>query len=279
MRGPPVWALFGVLVSIGVTACAGILGIDQPAPIQSADASDVDASASVYATTVLADRPLLYYRLGETSGTVAHDLGSVQVSGLYGDRVRLGAPSLVRGDPDPSALFLSKANGGTAAIVTVPQTPALEPRTGLTIECWILATNYVDSARVISYGSDDSADAFEAWILQIAGNRLEFYSGALKVDAPYNVVASGQAFSTGPNPYHIAATFDGTTITLYVNGQNVRSMPATGQLGRYDTVHGLGIGGGFSGGGGQVVGTIDEVAVYDRDLGADRIMAHYSAGK
>jgi len=84
--------------------------------------------------------------------------------------------------------------------------------------------------------------------------------------------------SITPNGYsHIVATFDGTTMILYVNGAVVQSSAAPQAIASFtdsfnvatystqmtaDCIH----------------GTIDEVAVYDHALTAARIQAHYRVG-
>ena len=84
-----------------------------------------------------------------------------------------------------------------------------------------------------------------------------------------------------PGVHHIAGTYDGAALQVYLDGDLETAdggLRATGALGNYDTVHGLGIGGGFVDGAG-FKGTIDEVAVYSKALPASRIREHFVAGK
>ena len=60
---------------------------------------------SLYATTVGADLPLRYYRLDESSGTTAHDLGSQAQNGTLNGGITLSQPSLLMTDSDTSMLF------------------------------------------------------------------------------------------------------------------------------------------------------------------------------
>ena len=75
--------------------------------------------------------------------------------------------------------------------------------------------------------------------------------------------------------YHIAFTYDGTTVKLYVNGTMVGSYAFTGTLGVNATD--LEIGRYSASSATTQDMRIDEVAVYPTALSAARIAAHYAA--
>src|SRR5690349_12478108 len=57
-----------------------------------------------YASTILADGPITYYRLDETSGIIGHD--SVNgLNGLYVGGVTFGTPGAIAGDSDTAVTF------------------------------------------------------------------------------------------------------------------------------------------------------------------------------
>ena len=59
-----------------------------------------------YASVVLADAPLAYYRLDEPAGaTTAHDASGNGLDGSYGAQVTRGVPGLLSGDSDGAATF------------------------------------------------------------------------------------------------------------------------------------------------------------------------------
>ena len=65
-----------------------------------------DVSAADYASTLISQMPLLYWRLGETSGTSAADLSGSGAAGTYSaDASTFTAPSLVVGDANGSISF------------------------------------------------------------------------------------------------------------------------------------------------------------------------------
>jgi hypothetical protein len=236
------------------------------------DVLPFDAGAS-YVFAVLLDSPIAYYRLGDNAGT-AVDLGSAHANGIYGPGVAKGVPSLLSNDTDTAALF--SAGGTPDSIVRVSENVALEPKAALTVECWVHLTaapaGGPSTARLVSYGEDEMAP-YEAYVLQVQSGKPELYIGALAL------TVTGGTPLTQDRTYHLAGTFDGNTARIYVNGNSEGVRPSGGAIGPYDIKNGLGIGGGFGGGGSQLRGTLDEIAIYDHALSADRIAAHYAAGR
>jgi hypothetical protein len=233
-----------------------------------ADAPETSAPHQGYADVVLADRPLAYFRLDETTGN-AVNLGLSGIAGTYGANVSRAVRGLLGGDSDFAAQF-SSADAGPALIVQVSPNANLQPSSMVSVECWVRGLPTGD-ARMVSYG-DDLADPFEAWVLQELGGKPQLYIGAVGGVAG----ASSLAPST---TYHLVGTYDGAAMRLYVNGQPDGVVPATGVIGPYDGNSGLGIGRGYSGTGPTVIGVLDEVAVYGTALPADRVLAHYEAGR
>jgi hypothetical protein len=89
------------------------------------------------------------------------------------------------------------------------------------------------------------------------------------------------ATRVSPGTHHLAGTYDGTALRVYLDGEPDTAggpLNATGNLGVYNATDGLGVGGGFVDGAG-FRGTIDEAAVYDSALSHERIRAHYEAAK
>lgn len=68
------------------------------------------SSGSAYANTVLADSPIAYWRLGETSGTTASDATGHGWNGTINPPVTLGQPGAITGDTDPAMGFAGSGN-------------------------------------------------------------------------------------------------------------------------------------------------------------------------
>jgi hypothetical protein len=97
------------------------------------------------------------------------------------------------------------------------------------------------------------------------------------------VPAAGGTFSSevfGPTPLpvgtwsHLAATYDGATLRLYVNGVEVANQPQTGPI---EVSSGDLTIGGDAIFGQYFAGLIDEVQIYDQALGASDIQRNMNA--
>ena len=75
---------------------------------------------------------------------------------------------------------------------------------------------------------------------------------------------------------HVAATYDGLTMRLYVDGEPAGSRESTLAIRDYPTPLVLG---GLRSGYGNVKGALDEPAVYGRALAPAQIVAHVRAGR
>ena len=84
-----------------------------------------------YKNTVLADSPLVYYRLDEASGTTATDSSGSGHNGTYSATgVTYSVTGAIRGDADKAVTF-----NGTTGDVTVPS--PINPTGSATLECWV----------------------------------------------------------------------------------------------------------------------------------------------
>jgi hypothetical protein len=89
----------------------------------------------------------------------------------------------------------------------------------------------------------------------------------------------GYAFTNFSNStwYHVAATFSGTNISLYVNGLQVASQPSTGTIPA--TANSLGIGAGTGCFSTFWNGQIDETSIWNTSLTSDEIFSIYQTQK
>ena len=77
--------------------------------------------------------------------------------------------------------------------------------------------------------------------------------------------------------HYLATTYDGGTLTLYIDGARAASSPTSDMMPSFDDVDTM-IGAAPTTGQ-HFFGVIDDVAVYDRALGSATVAAHYQAGK
>lgn len=222
-----------------------------------------------YVAEVLADGPILYYRLGEAVGSgSAADQSNAAKNGSY-DQVSLGRPGAIVGDPDTAAQF------GGAAELTIPASamPDFAGRVPYTIEVWAKPGQMTtEFPHLVSKESDtkDGRQGYALFIQDSAGYAFERYrDGANTGKVVMPSAPTVGAFS------HVVGTFDGAALVLYLNGQ----VTASGADAK-DLLAQPGREGRVGAGPGEVhfPGVLDEVAIYDKALGAERVLAHYRAG-
>src|SRR2546425_523010 len=155
------------------------------------------------------------------------------------------------------------AFNGTSAVVTVPNSTSLQLTTGMTLEAWVYPTV-----------------APTGWRAVIDKNVDRYYLVASSDEGKRRVIggtwAAGNQNTVGPSVLavntwtHLAATFDGATVRLYVNGAQVASQAQTTPL---TTSTGTLQIGGDAYTGENFAGRIDEVRIYNRALTLAEIQA------
>lgn len=169
----------------------------------------------------------------------------------------------------------SFALDGHDDFILVPDAPALEVSDQLTLEAWINPTNLHSYRQIISKFGNSGNWAYQMGIsldrtlrLDISGNGTDYQFVVSPPDA-----ISGNVWT------HVAATFNGGVIKLYVNGVQVADQTVS-----IASINGGGntnvtIGRDSDLGGIQYfAGRIDEPAVYNRALSPEEIASIYSAG-
>ncbi|MEV6932012.1 LamG-like jellyroll fold domain-containing protein [Dactylosporangium sp. NPDC051485] len=219
-------------------------------------AVDPSSNVSPYsnvATAVLGSAPT------QPAGLVAgytFDAGATDVSGNGNDGTITGATATA-GKYGGALQF----HGGTD-MVKVPSSASLNASTGLTMAAWVQPTAAQSGWRTIMHKETD------AWFLNAGSD-----SGPLK---PAGGVTTGSSdsvvYGTTANPLnqwtHVALTYDGANLRLYVNGTLVSTKAKTGTL--KQTTGPLSIGGNAPYGE-YFTGLIDEARVYNRALSATEV--------
>ncbi len=227
-------------------------------------AGPATATASDYSTTVLSDGPVAYYRLGDTTAALpaARNSGSL---GVAGDGTHVGAKHGIAG------AIAGGANGctyydGTGSRTTVAFTSALNPPATqpFTIEAWVKPTiEGLGNAQAPLFNRH-SAGNRQGWVFFQRNSGIGFNFRM------YNQNGSSQSVD-------LAATWDGSTATLYVNGQNVGSQVNT-YVANTDAPISIGAYGADNPGDNPYTGYVDEVAWYSNALSAVQVQAHYDNG-
>jgi hypothetical protein len=238
-------------------ACDRVLGLTkQPPP--------PDAAVG-YVGAVLADMPLAYWRLG--SPGAANDESGNGNTGMLMGNVATGEPGALLTDADTAMRF-----DGVDDTVNFGDRLAFLGSAPFTIEMWVKPKSHaVNYGGVLSKTDEDPGGSNKVGYM--------IYDHPTSFGVERHEAGNSQAARTGPLPLdvwaYVVATYDGTTLALYVDGTlktsdmtRVSIPPTTKPL-----VLGARNGGLFL----RYAGALDEVALYDHALSLERIDAHRRA--
>jgi len=220
-----------------------------------------------YKAAVLASNPVAYWRLDETSGTNAADeMGTYDAT--YTNSPDLDQTGVMQdGSASPSVNFDGTKHvlGADSAALEFTGTAAF------TLEAWVNTDTITGNAIIIQ---KQEASKLNGWEFFRATSTL--YANREGGGVLNEANSASGVFVIGAD-HHVAATFDGTTLILYMDGVAVGSdatvvsvdaSTATLSIGR-DSVTGAA----------NFDGRIDEVAIYDRALDLNEILEHYNIGR
>jgi hypothetical protein len=211
------------------------------------------APAPTYASIVLADSPLAYWRLGDPGSSVT-DFSGHGLAGTVSGSVTQDAG--VTPDGDTAMTF-----DGLSGQVSVAGFPA---SAAWSLECWFKVPTLqaglprllaVPLGNLFFYGSDQGSAGYLQW--NSNGPALSILPGT--VDG---------------NWHHCVVTFDGTTGSMYNNGSQADSAVAAFGGFAAGTVNIA-----SAGGSSFLAGSMDEVAIYGYALSASQVLTHYNAAR
>lgn len=213
-----------------------------------------------YSSEVLADSPLVYLTLDDSSGTTAVD------SSGNGRNMTSANCTLAQATLMPNGTSSYDFNGTSSQISLADA--AWQRPTAMTVEAWI---------------RPDSTTSFKAIAAKDgAGSGWAFYvlSGKLSLYCNGGANTGVATLSTGTT-YHVAATFDSGTVKLYINGALDQTFTSKTLTQTSGTSLLVGVSTGSNGGATRTFwfdGREDEFAYYGTALSGARILAHYNAG-
>src|SRR5262249_50713586 len=144
-----------------------------------------------------------------------------------------------------------------------------------TIEAWVMPTT-VDSvyrAIVSKERPSDPRNGYLMWIRQESGTaRFGF-------ERRFSTPTATSTIAVVPLPItrfvHLVGTYDGTRLTIYVDGAMVEVLASSHPL---EDQNGLLVWGATDYAAAPFEGSLDELAIYDKVLPAGRIAAHHTLG-
>jgi hypothetical protein len=249
---PPASIAPGGTASVGISFAPTAVGV-RTATIQ-IPSDDPDQSPYSFAVAGITTGDLAgWWKLDETSGTSASDASGAQNAGTA-----IGI-AWVGGHTGGAAAF-----DGSTSVIVVSENVSLDPY-GLTIAAWVNPADWSSNRRIAQKGAFD--DQY----------RLTAENGMLKFD-----IAQVGTVTAGLPPTntwtHVAGTYDGSNLRIYVNGMEVATTAATAAM--PESPDALYIGSkpenpspteGRVAAGDHFHGMLDEVHVYGRALSATEI--------
>ena len=196
------------------------------------------------------------YSFEEGSGSTTAD-----VSGQGNPGVISGASWSARGKFG-NALYFNGANSW----VTINDSPSLDLTNSMTLEAWVYPTSAMSGWRAVI--NKEQPGGFGAAYYLAANSDLNQPELAVYT-TDWHKLYGGPSLNAN-QWIHLAGTYDGTTLRLYVNGNQVSSQPQTGGI---DVTNGVLRIGGNSYWGEFFQGRIDEVRIYNRALSASEIQS------
>ena len=195
-------------------------------------------------------------------------------SGTYKGLPTLGQPGAILGDTDCSVRF--DGVNDYARIGPLDEDDMLK-RNKVSVEAWVNTDTVSTFTRPIVSGP---------YLASVTNNCFMLWAANSPFTPAFTIVSSSglQDSANGTTPlvpgtwYHLVGTWDGSTVSLYVNGvlegQASSSLTmATGLVSDYIRIAASDDSGTL-----QWDGYIDEVAIYEKALSPERVLAHYYAG-
>ncbi len=234
------------------------MGIEYCYTVAGTNALGISADSAPACATIpvgtVATNLLAYWTFDEGGGAIAYDTSGNSNTGTVSGSSWTWT----------SGMFGSAMYFGGGDQVAVSNTASLNPVQGITVSAWVNADNWFNTPRILEKGKSNNQYA----LLVNPSTQLVF--------VVYGVT-NGTALTTPPSEgfwHQIAGTYDGSSITLYIDGQVVTQQTASGQM--PITTDPLAIG--FRPGANlnyNFSGIIDDVRIYGSALSGSQVAQQY----
>ena len=239
-----------IAVAVGAVVLPAVLGRGVPS---------ASATVGLYATEVAADAPIHWWRLGDTSAPAMDSAGSRSCSSSGSPA--FGSTGLLINDADGAVSVGGSDHlecGGWMSLIGEPEA---------TLEAWVTVDSLPSSWPYLS-----AVAGWEGFQLRVDGSGyVEF---VLADGCCTRIARSSSPIAVG-EPHHLVGVFDHGAVSLFVDGVlsgSASGWSTSGSHGYFwigDALHS----------GRSLVGTVDEVAMYDTALAGGRVVTHFEAGR
>jgi hypothetical protein len=159
-----------------------------------------------------------------------------------------------------SGKYGAAASFGATSIVTAADAPSLDPTAGLTLEAWVKPTSFAASQTIVA--KERPGGGFP-WGVELDNGIPSAY-----VTTGSNAVATAPSALPLGSWSFVAATYDGTTLAVSVNGSVVASTAVSGALATSNGTLSIGADAAW---GEHFAGSIDNVRVYGTALSSSQL--------
>lgn len=240
-----------------------LLGIGSDTWTMSAVYPYFEGAEDAYPDLVLADGALGYWRLGEESGTVMVDSSGNGHDGVYDLDGGHGEPGLLVASDDTAHLFTSADRGAVG-----PGT-WIDTGSTFTVDA-VIKPDEVTGEHTVVAMFDGYYTGTLRFVLRVYDSHLRMDVG----DGSSTATVTGATTLAADTTYHVAGSYDGSTLRVYVNGTLDGSTDDALDATYPTDGTGISIGSNWTAVSDDFVGTIDEVAYYGTTLTAARIALH-----
>lgn len=220
-----------------------------------------------YDEMILEHAPYLFYKLDETSGTVATDLSGNGRHGTYS-----GSPALAtRSIGDWACCDFDGSND----FVTTPAF-SVSGWAGVTLECWCIADVALNGTGIMNQIYSGSGDVITLMMGAEGGAGATTFQLSRWSGSAWQQASTGAPLATA-TVHHLVGTLSAAgTGVLYRNGAQV----ATGAMTYIADADAWYIGRRYNGESTLPFfnGAIARAAMYDRAITSDEVLAHYQRG-
>ncbi|CAN5911372.1 hypothetical protein BH11MYX2_BH11MYX2_31860 [soil metagenome] len=277
----PRWNALGCLLATLIGGgCDRVFGLTQSGEVTGDALPVVDGGGPVidvvglgaYDSAVLADNPLSYWKLDETSGTVAQNEVATGPAGTYVGDIALGEDGTIDSQPNTSVAL--GPNGGPSGI-DFGDNFAFEGNQAFSVEMWFRNDLAPSPDPVTLLSKQEEANEYIGWDVFTQSN-----AAVVRRLPPTAETGVGTVFILTDEMgwKHVVAVYDGSKLTIYVNGgaglegNSPAMIPSP-----LSPTHLLAGTNSPAGTSRALRGRIDNIAIYDHALSATRIAKHYAS--
>lgn len=234
------------------------------------------STGDAYAKAVLADQPVVYYRLSDASGSKMCDASSSKNDGTYATKgITYQQPGALQGIKDTGIVA-----DGTVNPATSDGNGAVFGSTDFTLEAWFKTTNKLDQI-LVDIGQGGAGRIAGIGPSSAPGNSLcGGASNAIGFDT-YDGYVTADAGAVGINVFdgnwhYVAGAYSASrgSVDMFLDGKLLTTAPITDAPATSPVRVGYWIDAVCNS---PFAGSLDEVAIYHSALKLQQIKAHYSA--